>query len=577
MKKSPKLLVELSRSWVLALCCLVVGVSVAFADGKVFAPVLVPQQVAMPDQRALLAWNEGVETLVIESAFVGKGTDFAWVVPLPGKPEVFPATPGTLPAAVALMQPVVEKGASELTALGILAGVVGILALALGWCRVDTLFRASVIGFLGALLGAVFGSFFGVAEWTWAIGALVAVWLAHRFILRPSRWLDLLWALLIVLLLAAVVIPTVGKVRSSAGLDVETFGNVTVERKIVGDFDVAVIAGREGAGVVGWLETNGFAMDAAARSVAEEHAASGGWFVASRVRREFSESGRSVPAPLAFRFKTERAVYPMRLTGAGAKADLEVELLVFGPSRAEAAGLAVRAVAPVEFADASDLAGRGRDLQPLDRRKVSHPELRRWAEGTAAATWLRGALRPAQMQADMFMTWGAGAEPVGLRAITEKDAWAKALALAGVVCLAGALVCGVVFPPGRPPLRWTVLILGLAAGAAGGLRATTTTVKVMRADGGIPWYALDEVSYMATRSLVELAPGTGDVEVKAAFAKELEKFSRDYGWSNRIGDAPGEIELQKVEDGRWRVVYYGAYGQASAARGYEVKVGEGRK
>ena len=84
----------------------------ALADGKVLPPVLLPQEVAMPDQRALLAWHEGVQTLVIESAFVGEGTDFAWVVPLPTKPEVESATRGTLASAAALMQPVVVPPAS---------------------------------------------------------------------------------------------------------------------------------------------------------------------------------------------------------------------------------------------------------------------------------------------------------------------------------------------------------------------------------------------------------------------------------------------------------------------------------
>jgi hypothetical protein len=164
--------------------------------------------------------------------------------------------------------------------------------------------------------------------------------------------------------------------------------------------------------------------------------------VASRVRREFAESGRSVPAPLAFRFKAERAVYPMRLTGAGAKNGLEVELVVFGPSGAEVAGLAVRAVAPVEFTEVGELAGRRGETQPRDARKVSHSELKRWAEGTAAATWLRGTLSPAQMQEDVVVNWSEGALPVGLHAMAEGDAWTNALALGGMVCLAGALVGG---------------------------------------------------------------------------------------------------------------------------------------
>lgn len=78
-------------------------------------------------------------------------------------------------------------------------------------------------------------------------------------------------------------------------------------------------------------------------------------------------------------------------------------------------------------------------------------------------------------------------------------------------------------------------------------------------------------------TLWEMAPETSDAEVRAAFSRELANFSRENGWLVRIGDAPGEVELEKLSNARWRVVYYGAYGQASAIGGDEVKVGEGLK
>ncbi len=39
------------------------GAGVARGDGKVLPPVLMPQEVAMPDQRAILAWSEGVQRM----------------------------------------------------------------------------------------------------------------------------------------------------------------------------------------------------------------------------------------------------------------------------------------------------------------------------------------------------------------------------------------------------------------------------------------------------------------------------------------------------------------------------------
>lgn len=73
------------------------------ADGKVFSPTAVPTEVRIPDQRALLSWSNGVERLVIETRFVGAGTNFAWVVPLPSRPVVEPASRGLFPTLLHLM------------------------------------------------------------------------------------------------------------------------------------------------------------------------------------------------------------------------------------------------------------------------------------------------------------------------------------------------------------------------------------------------------------------------------------------------------------------------------------------
>src|SRR3974390_876675 len=58
----------------------------ALADGKVFTTA-VAAPVTTPDQRAMLQFSNGVERLVIETSFVGQGTNFAWVVPLPSAPK----------------------------------------------------------------------------------------------------------------------------------------------------------------------------------------------------------------------------------------------------------------------------------------------------------------------------------------------------------------------------------------------------------------------------------------------------------------------------------------------------------
>ena len=57
------------------------------ADGKVFARPEVQAKVEIPNQQALIYHSGGLECLVIDTAFLGEGTYFAWVVPLPAEPK----------------------------------------------------------------------------------------------------------------------------------------------------------------------------------------------------------------------------------------------------------------------------------------------------------------------------------------------------------------------------------------------------------------------------------------------------------------------------------------------------------
>jgi hypothetical protein len=482
------------------------------ADGIVLPPVLVPQQVTMPDQRALLAWKDGVETLVIESAFVGKGTDFAWVVPLPSKPEVFPATRGTLPAAVALMQPTLaEPWPEEL------------------WIAAAALLG---IGFVTLVIG-----------WRW---------------LNKTTMLRFLGYVLLGLMLVVIFIPSVGKVGQSLPAGVLP-GGITVERHQVGDYDVAVLSGTAGDGVVPWLEANGFALGAAAKKVTTEHTTAGGWFVASRVRRDFAQSGRSVPAPLAFRFAAKDAFYPMRLTGAGAEQSLTVELVVFGPSRAEVAGLATRSTAPLSHKEPqAQKGGPWGGLQAIDSRTLSHPELTRWTQGTVVATWLRGKLSPKEMQADLPVRWTGSRVASGINAHTQDDAWLKAALLTGLICFVSSLAVGVTYGNSVPTKKWVRLVALVALTSGATLRALTPTVAVTKHRPSVALKSDGRQVVEAAGYAIKDLPGTASDEmVQAAFSKVLGEFMKDY----TIGDAPGEVTLHKLPNGNWRVWFFNAYGQ----------------
>ncbi len=567
------------RSFLFGAVLLVAAAGVeARADGKVLPPVLVAQEIEMPDQRALLAWKDGVETLVIESSFVGEGTDFAWVVPLPAKPEVEAATRGTLPSVAALMLPVVRPAVKELWLWIVFFGLVVVAAALAGWRRIGWGLRVAVVAGAGVMVGSIFGALFGLGLLFPLMGMVAACFLGWGVIKKEASLFSHLLIVIIGLLGLGLLMPTMGKVRGFGPEAGPEAAGLVLERRVVGDFDVTLLSGREGASVARWLADNGFALPEAARVEAERHAAAGGWFAASRVRRDFAERGKSVPAPLVFRFPSEKPIYPMRFTGAGASGPLEVELFVFGPERAATDGLESRAWGPVEFRDPDANARHRRGAgQPDDARVVTHPQLRRLAEGAAVVTHLRGKLSPAEMQADLVLRWEAGASSTkGLVAYAREAAWQSGGAAGIGVALVAMVVLGFMHDGRRPPLRRSLPWLAGGVATACAVAWILPSVAVRESKGGIPWYDLRQADQAALLVLMETdREETDALRVNAKLAAELERYFKPNGWSIGVGDGPGQIEVAKQPSGKWRVLRYDAAGQAIYRAEDDVELGAG--
>src|SRR5580658_2991101 len=73
--------------------CFLIAPSGAYGDGCIILPTALAKA-QVPDQRALIRFDHGTETLVIDTAFKGDGTNFAWIVPTPSNPKVEIATTG---------------------------------------------------------------------------------------------------------------------------------------------------------------------------------------------------------------------------------------------------------------------------------------------------------------------------------------------------------------------------------------------------------------------------------------------------------------------------------------------------
>jgi len=381
--------------------------SSALADGKVFLQA--KAYATIPDQSALIAWRDGVQTLAIETRFIGEGAPGAWVVPLPAEPiSIEPATTGMFPTLRETVTP-----------------------------EIDNELQPQVLALLAWLLAFV---------WAARLG-----W--------KRKPLFLLAIALITLIVLSALFPALSKPRGFGGSDTVT----VIDRRIVGAYDTAVLRGTDERALLEWLDANGFACDPAVAPVAADYIREGWVFVAARLLADSEQTGSRprTPHPLMFRFPTDKPVYPLRLTGVN-NGDLTVDLFVFGDQQARVPGWTTVQSRPVER----------KPVEPFRSVRSERGEFPLVHEGLIAvvgdAEWLtrlRATLRPEQMEHDAFIEWRTP-RPSGLVALSPRAAYGRAAAVALAVSAAVSLA---LFATGRKPTRrlamWAAGI-GLASAGA---------------------------------------------------------------------------------------------------------------
>ncbi len=345
------------------------------ADGKVFGTTRAP--IAMADQRALVHWRDGVETLVVGSRFEGKGADFAWVIPLPSAPEMSLADRGVLTTLAVVLQPrIVDRHWPRW----------GILSLV-------------VLG-LGAL--AVYGRALAMHPIIRGLGTAAIV---------------LLGASLFMPMLAAVGGPARGAVRILATHE-------------LGDYALVTLAGTEANALATWLRERGYFVPDAALPAIEAHARRGGVFVAARLRPALADVVVRELDPLQLRFSTPTPIYPMALTGAGATSPLDLELYVLGPGRAHTQSMRTVRCSRIARGSAGDAKPQWGSPDALT---IGQPTLVALAADAAVATHLRATLEPTAMQRDIELEWAPFAA-VGETVHTPSAALALAFDVWGTAC-----------------------------------------------------------------------------------------------------------------------------------------------
>jgi hypothetical protein len=358
--------------------------TVLLGSGAVF-PSADSTTVRIPAQRALIYYADGRQTLVVETALDGPGTNFAWVIPLPAVPVIEEVSSGLFPTLSHIFQPHV------------------IVRIRPWWLYL-------------CVLGL-------------AVGALLALYRHHR------TWAVLASAtVLVVAVLTGVLArsPTPG-----TNIDVGLFNDTVrqLSRHQASVYEVAVFEAPSDYALLTWLALNDFHTPTNTATALADYAREGWIFVALKARTGTQPNGTMALPPVSFTFATPHPVFPLRLTTPD-QGPRQLDLFVFGHGRASASGLPTRRCSQLQPPTARE------EPAPVlsgGRLRLRHPEVRALAGDASFATWLQGTLPPDRVRNDLRIHW-TDRERRGEKLHTQAAAFQLA---ANVVafCLAG---CGLI-------------------------------------------------------------------------------------------------------------------------------------
>jgi len=456
-----------------ALSTLVLAGSVG-ADGVAFPEVAVEATPAIPHQRALIVHRNGVETLVVESAFDTGSAAVGWVLPLPGEPTKLDVADG---------------------------GMFASLAVSLGPKLIHDIrhfwqIPAAVLALL-------------------APGALAGI-LARK----PSEWVvRVLLAELLGIVGLSFIVGLLGTAATGPGAG--AWGVEVAAERRVGNYDASVLRAADSGALSRWLAANSFRpLRPAERQVVDDYIARKWCFVVARLGR--AGGGLLTPHPIAATFRSPAPVYPMKLTGL-AGSSTQVDLFVVADGQGRMAGFDCIAAArfrklaaATPERDAAWTVAPYYGAEHIDMAIGSPDASERMWDG-CVVTHLRGTLRPSDMRADLTVEL-AEAVPFRVRRYTRsarRDVGVGILLSAATVALGALAVrCWGRRRPGRATLL-TVACLSLVATAGSlgvllFLPASPARASIRLAPLHL-WYWQREV-----RSAMELAVAKGDIRPETA-------------------------------------------------------------
>ncbi len=505
----------------------------ADADGKFFRNVGAEADPTIPYQRAIVSYKDGIETLIVESTAQNAEERVGWVVPLPGVPtDVAACKPGLLRTMHLLTGPEIRSDASGILLVGRLVAVSCLLA---------------------------------------SIIALAKYWSGTPE--KPFRSvLNAVLLLLVFLVVSGILLPSLG----TAGVSPGASGVTVIDSRQIGAYDVAVISGTNGESIRQWLTERGFHVSEQAEPVLSDYAKRGWCFAAAQIKT--GGSSTITPHPLKFVFPTERAVYPMKLTGVNAD-PMQLDLFII----ADKAG-AHRSMRPVLVdryqPDATNTNRRNQGVYRSDfvtdecatlyrannthNAGIGHPEVVAVMWPDCVLTHLRGELDPEDMTEDFYLEW----EPCNPYRRTEyaHEAAAEvgqgvAFFSLGVVALS-LTIMGCHSGKARSKRFLAYVVCGVLLVPAVGFSMTAIVPTVETGPKGTGWLGMQRyrnVNNFAFELSMKRWPETGGLEAvwPAALAEACDLFASDhFGRLDPIAmDVPGGYEIERVAGG-WSLTLY---------------------
>ncbi len=336
-----------------------------FADGKFFRRLEVADEPGISTQRAVVAFKDGVETLIVQSDIESAGKSVGWLLPLPAEPTLIEACqPMTLNALTQIVTPDFANSKSGLMIFFLaLMGLTIYACLDHVHCKKNSIKRGHLIS---------------------------------------------LFTLLILIMISLFMVPSLMGVRAKvAGGDVEILQSTKA-----GVYDVSIINAQNGDAVTEWLTSNGFACPPSATPVLNEYIKDDWCFLAAKVLPE--TTGDVTHHPLRVSFPTSQAIYPLRLTGSDG-AHIQLDLFVIADKQAATSkmktwvsqGMKVennyRRFARYETSRPPIFSGRG-----ILSARIGLPDVSDLMWTGCTLTRLRGNLSTRDMENDLTLEWTDG-------------------------------------------------------------------------------------------------------------------------------------------------------------------------